>query len=443
MIGGNRLSRIAFLIEGPQWVLHRLFANYWLLAVCATVVAFPVALGLLALDRAGATAWLLANDLSPVASADTAKDFLGVSAGVNAAFITLYFSITLIVLSMAAGNLGVRLIDRWLERTLVRVSLAGLSFSLVVTLIAMLAVDHEGPLSQVPLLLLTCVLLLQSVNVAMLSVSLHGLGRTMFVDTSIDRLGRDACARSVSLKGIPKSDGQARNVLAAPREGYIENVDIEKLRSHFEDSDCRVTVLGAPGQHVLEGQPILRADCSFDKDAVARHIPIGRYRSDSQGVVFRIRLLVEIAARALSPAINDFYTALACADKLASVIESQTNTWIEDGEVAVHADAQWLELPGRDFHGLFRDPLSAFRQAACEYPSVAIRMIGNYDRIATRLEDDGAPASFTVFIRTLACELGEHTVAVSEYEQDREDVREAMRDCEAMWNKRDSERDSE
>ena len=115
------LKRISGL---PGWILHRLFASYWLLAVCAVLAALPFALAVLWLDREAATAWLLARDLATVATADPAKDFTGVAAGVNAAFITLYFSITLIVLSMAAGNLGARLIDRWIERPLVRVSLA-------------------------------------------------------------------------------------------------------------------------------------------------------------------------------------------------------------------------------------------------------------------------------------------------------------------------------
>ena len=119
----------------PEWIAHRLLANYWLLAVCAVIGAMPVALGILWLDREGGTAWLLARDLATVETSDTAKDFVGVAAGINAEFITLYFYITLIVLSMAAGNLGVRLIDRWVERPLVRVSIAGLSFCLIVSLV--------------------------------------------------------------------------------------------------------------------------------------------------------------------------------------------------------------------------------------------------------------------------------------------------------------------
>ena len=408
------------------WILHRLFASYWLLAVIAVLAAIPFAGSILWLDREGATDWLLARDLATVATSDTAKDFVGVAAGVNAAFITLYFSITLIVLSMAAGNLGVRLIDRWIERGLVRISIAGLAFTMIVSLFAMLAIDGEAPLEETPLLLVAVVFALQAVNVAMLSVSLHDLGRTMFVDTSIDRLREDACKRSIALE--PVSDGNVAygKTLSAPREGYVESIDLEKLRRVVCNDGVQVRVEVAPGQHVLKGQPLLRAGGGFDPERMKAAIAIGDYRSDAQGPVFRIRLLVEIAARALSPAINDFYTALACADKLAAVIESQTGSWIDDEALPALRDCPNLILMGQDFRGLFEDPMNAFRQAACQYPSVSIRMIDNYARIAQRIADRDGPTEMIDFLEKLAKELRDHADSVTSYEEDERAINRAF-----------------
>lgn len=410
----------------PGWVLHRMFASYWLLAVCAVFAAFPFTVALLHLDGEGATAWLIAQGLSPVSTADTAKDFVGVAAGINAAFITLYFSITLIVLSMAAGNLGVRLIDRWLERRLIRWSLGGLSFSLVVTLIAMLAIDAEASLPETPLATVLVVLLLQAINIAMLAVSLHGLGRTMFIDSSIDRLSRDAQARSLQLVGVVPPASQPYFTIDAPREGYIEDVDTDSLARLFDGQDFVIVVHAAPGQHVVKGDPLLSATADLPRDRVQRLLPIGPYRSDNQGVVFRIRLLVEIAARALSPAINDFYTAITCADKLAAIIESQTGTWIDEQHAPALAQARWLIVEGQDFRSLFEDPLNAFRQAACQYPSVAIRMIDNYARIARRQRINGAPDGLIELIGRLASELAGHARSVAQFEGDAEDIAQAL-----------------
>ena len=296
------------------------------------------------LDREGGTAWLLARDLATVETSDTAKDFVGAAAGINAAFITLYFSITLIVLSMAAGNLGVRLIDRWVER----------------------------PRAQ-----------------------------------STTQLLRTARRR-------------------APREGYVEDVDIQSFCKAFSRQQKLVVVHVAPGQHVMKGERLISSGAELDGHDIKRLIPLGAYRSDNQGVVFRIRLIVETAARALSPAINDFYTALTCADKLAAIIESQTSTYIADDHVPAPEGEEWLILVGQDFRGLFADPLSAFRQAACQYPSVSIRMIDNYARNAEGKEADGGSEGLVAMLRKLAKDLSDHAVAVAQFDKDRHDIREAF-----------------
>ncbi len=407
------------------WLLRKLVGNYWALAVLAVVAGVPLALAILALDRAGLTDWLIAADLAPVATSETARDFAGVAAGVNAAFISLYFSITLIVLSLAASNLGVRLIDRWLDKRLVRVSIAGLSFSLAVTLCAMLAIDPKADLAQTPLGLTALVLMLQLVNLAMLAVSLHDLGRSMFVDRAIAALCRDAASPSASI--APQLKGPSPNwttVLAAPRDGYVEGIDCAAVAAAAPDS-VAIRICAAPGRHVARGEALImvaggEASAPFDKRKLARAVPIGDYRSDGQGSVFRIRLLVEIAARALSPAINDFFTALACADAMMVVMREHRNAWVDKNHIACWADDPRVELPGQDFASLFGDPLAAFRQAAEDYPSVAIRMIDNSARlIAATGAPDARLAQWHGWLADQARAMGDHALSRAQHDADR------------------------
>ena len=412
------------------WILHRLVVNYWSLAVSAVLLAFPFVFLLLRADANGATAWLVARELEPVVAAATAKDFLAVAGGVNAAFITLFFSITLIVLSLAGSSLGVRLIDRWLESLFIRVSIAGLCFTLVVTLVAMLRVNDTASVDQIPQLTVAVVMLLQALNLAMLAVSLHHLGRTMFVDRSIHALAQDASERALALNGVPMDQAgrePPEHVVTAPREGYVENIDLAELRDMIGGtSDGRIRVLAAPGQHVLEGQPIYRCNPKFDERRLHHAMPIGHCRSNSQGAVFQIRVLVEIGARALSPAVNDFYTALSCADKLTRVMQHQAATWVDEENLPVLAEEPRIELPGQDFRGLFEDPMNAFRQAACQYPSVAIRMIDNYSRLAALLPDTIENEEMRAFLYRLASQLHDHARSVSEYAADQEDLDSAL-----------------
>ena len=413
------------------WILHRMVASYWALPLAGVLAAIPVAIAVLALDRAGLGAWMLANDLDPVATADTAKDLLAVAVGVNAAFITLYFSLTLLVLTVASSNLGVRLVDRWLDKRLVRVSLAGLSFTLIYSLAAMAAIDAEATKADTPVALVASVVFLQGVNVAMLTVALHDLGRTIFVDRSIDTLGKDAADGPVGVTSGERIDTDWACVVTSPREGYVEGNNLDRLQKRLGENAGRIRICAAPGQHVLQGDALVLIQSPLPGDMAAEDlrdtVPVGGFRSDGQGAVFRIRLLVEIAARALSPAVNDFYTALTAGDRLAAAMIGQRHNWVDGDSMPVFAKNASIELPGQDFRGLFTDPLNAFRQAACQYPSVSIRMIDNYARVRKKALDDGQSGEFGEFVAQCARQLRDHAASVTDYAGDRDDIMAAFR----------------
>lgn len=422
----------------PGWILHRVVASYWFLALCA-VISAPIALAaVLHLDRNGLTAWLLDRDLAPVETADAAKEVVGIIAGIDAAYITLYFSISLIVLTIAAGNLGVRLIDRWLGKRLVRVSIGGLSFTLIFTVLTLASVDSEAALADTPLTAVAASIGFLLINTAMLAVALHDLGRTMFVDSAIDELARDAARPRFKLEGAAPFTGKLAYRVAAPRDGYVEGMELDKLERRLAAHPGAIRICVAPGQHVLHGEALIALEHELATyDDILGDIPIGSFRSNSQGAVFQIRLLVEIAARALSPAVNDFYTALAVADALTEVIVGHRETWVDHGAMPVIGQSQTFELPGQDFRGLFQGPLAAFRQAAADYPSVAIHMIRNYRRICDILFANAVEVRREGLINFLydeAKSLSEHAAARAQHDADREHILTAFDEFRQMRN---------
>ncbi|HCH93912.1 MAG TPA: hypothetical protein DFK13_03440, partial [Erythrobacter sp.] len=111
-----------------QYVIHRLVANYWSLPLIAVFGAPLLGVAVLWTDRAFAGEWLFERGVTLLVAGDAAQDLAIAIVGVNAALLTLYWSVTLIVLTLATANLGVRLVDRWLDKVLTRVSVAGLTF---------------------------------------------------------------------------------------------------------------------------------------------------------------------------------------------------------------------------------------------------------------------------------------------------------------------------
>lgn len=411
-----------------DWMIHRLVANYWSLPLVAVLVA-PLLAGLvLWADAEGAGRWIHEQGLALFVSADTAQDVTAAIVGANAAFLTLYWSIVLIVLTLATGNLGVRLVDRWLDKGMVRLSMAGLTFCLVFSVIVFARIDAQAPIALVPHFALAAVLVLGAVNIGMLGVAIHDLGRTMFIDRSVAHIGREASSVAVPVVAAPPHDGNWEHVVPAPRDGYVQSIDLETITLELAGHRGAVRFCVAPGQHVLKGETLVRFEHAPPGDKpVLSAVPISDFRSGIESTVFQVRLLVEVAARAMSPGINDFYTAIACADQLAAAIAGHAETWVDDGMIAAYPPDPRFELPGQDFRSLFEAPLKAFRQSASEYPAVAIRMIDNLARLASLLGERQCPGGLLAFLEAAAGELCDHAAARTQFVSDRDDIAAAFR----------------
>ncbi len=81
-----------------------------------------------------------------------------------------------------------------------------------------------------------------------------------------------------------------------------------------------IRLLHRPGHFVVEGQPLANVWPAAAAPGVARALggahATGPHSTLTQDLSFAVDQLVEIAIRALSPAVNDTFTALACIDWL-------------------------------------------------------------------------------------------------------------------------------
>ena len=114
--------------------------------------------------------------------------------------------------------------------------------------------------------------------------------------------------------------------LLAADSGYIVDVDLDAVRGAVESGDAQVVISGLVGDPVVVGEEIgwvsgdhKSAVSSQVVDDVRSAVEVGLDRVISQDVGFGIRILVDIASLALSPAVNDPYTAVQVIDKLTIV----------------------------------------------------------------------------------------------------------------------------
>lgn len=143
------------------------------------------------------------------------------------------------------------------------------------------------------------------------------------------------------------SDNIQTKEIRTPKSGYVGLIDTERLVKMAENDGVVLEFLVHVGAYVLKDKAVMTVKsindpADLDLDAYCRCVKISIERTDVQDVEFGIQKLVEIALRAISPAINDPHTAIGCINRIATLISEidayhseSSNSYDENGNVRV------------------------------------------------------------------------------------------------------------
>jgi uncharacterized membrane protein len=221
-------------------------------------------------------------------------------------------------------------------------------------------------------------------------------------------------------------EASAGAVVLCARSGYFQHIDHGALVSAAKREGAKIILRFRPGQFVLHGEP-LAAVCPKDRGpqleaVIDRSVSIGRHRTLTQDSEFAIAQIIEIAIRALSPAVNDSYTGVACVDWLADALlilaekpPLEGNWYDLGGELRV-----WM--PDVRLERLVKLAFDQIRQASTQTPAVLIRQLDVIRRLAPRLP---APARTALADQANAIrEIASGSLVAMD-----------RRDLEAAWNR--------
>ena len=148
---------------------------------------------------------------------------------------------------------------------------------------------------------------------------------------------------------------------------------------------------------------------------------MGPNRTLVQDPAFAVDQLVEVAIRALSPAVNDTFTALNCIDWLGDCLCLTTRLTLPNGVYHGGGGVVRLVEPATDLEFLVKRASDKIREAGRGMPAVLIRQLENLDRVARALGDDPPSAAVA---RQAEMMLRASEESIPE-ESDRADVRAA------------------
>ena len=318
-------------------------SSFWFLPTVMAGGAVTLAFVTVALD-APVTDWLQrAWGWRFTGGAEGASAVLGSIAGSMITIAGVVFSMTLVALSLAASQLGPRMLRNFMRDTTTQVVLGTFVATFLYCLLVLRTIRRTEGIEFVPHLSVSLGVLFALVSVGVLiyfihhvSVSLQANEIVMRVSTEliegIDRLFPEQFERGTPRIGAEPPDTRFLNAferearpVGATGDGYLQAVDLGVLLALAMENKVVLRLEHRPGHYIVAGLPLVLVwpgDRVTDQLTAGIHsaFTLGSQRIPRQDIECAVNQLVEIAVRALSPGLNDPFTAIACVDRLGSAL---------------------------------------------------------------------------------------------------------------------------
>ncbi|MES1924073.1 DUF2254 domain-containing protein [Salinisphaera sp. T31B1] len=317
-------------------IWNELRSSYWFVPTVMSILAALASFALIAIDRVIGNEWVNAVPWVYQVQAEGARGLLTTVAGSMIGVAGVTFSITIAALSYTTSTLGPRLLTNFMNDTGNQVTLGTFVSTFVYCLLLLRTIQagDDTAATFVPHLAMLFAIFMAVASLAVLIYFIHHITESLHVSNVVGNVARDLDAaiddyerRSIEAAQqpsafLPSDFSDTAVAVRADGDGYIQNLIYRSLVNQAVQHDLVLRIERGPGDFVATGQTLLKAWPAgrVDDDVTAALVDAyawGRQRTQSQDVFFLVNELVEIAARALSPGINDPYTAMGCLDWLS------------------------------------------------------------------------------------------------------------------------------
>lgn len=332
-------------------IANGLGESYWFVPTVMAIAAGLLAIAMVWLDSHHMATWMDRLSWFHAARPSGARSLLSAIGGSMIGVAGTTFSVTIAAVVYASGQYGPRLLSNFMSDRGNQVTLgtfiATFLYSLVVLRTIRSPGEAAGEAAFVPQLAILVGILLVLCSIAVLIYFIHHVPSRIHINSVIERIGSRLLSeidrrfptivgREAEADDDPRlpaafrpeaSPEQAalRVCIPAAAAGYIQLIDTDALIAIARARDLVVRLQYQPGDFVRRHSVLMEAvpRDRVGEDAVRalrETVAAGSRRTALQDLRFLIDELVEIAARALSPGVNDPFTANACLDWLGAAL---------------------------------------------------------------------------------------------------------------------------
>jgi uncharacterized membrane protein len=424
------------LLRGSGWRREALRTNLWLVPAVEVAGAVVLFAATYALDRAafardfGLPSWLLSG------SPDAARQILIAIAAAIITVVGVVFSIVIVALTLTSTQFGPRMLRNFIRDRGTQVTLGTFVATFVYAVLALGSIGQGGP-AFVPRISITVTLALMVADLAVLIYFLHHITIQIQLPHVIAGIAGDLAAAIELQAGHGAADSgraAARLVaglhgpggeVAAPRSGYLQYIQHRLLIRLAAELGVVIHLRYRPGHFLVQGHPYATVWPADAAGRVARELSrahvTGPYRTLAQDVSFGVDQLVEIAIRALSPAVNDTFTALTCIDWIGDSLCNVTGRWHPTRVYRDAAGIVRLVTTETTYERLVQRAFEKIRQSGRGMPAVMIRQL---DALAKIMERATAPEDRQLLLDQAAM-IERLSLSSVDEESDRADIQRA------------------
>lgn len=325
LVGMDPMLRLAALRE-------ELRQSLWFLPTGAVVVALVVGFATGRVDSPPG------GDLDRLLFSGDNDSARGLLSTLFGAFVTVtgvVFSLTIVALQIASQQFSPRLLRTFLRNRGTQVTLSVFLGTCAFLTAVLQALPSDG--AAVPRLAVTLALVLSLGSLGTLVYFIHHITRSIRVEAimlGVERETVDAIRAiypgTADVPAVHPDPPPGAAVLLADRSGYLQAVDLPELVEATRAAGAVVRLNPKIGSHVARGELLawiwpdrpgaLVVDPQRLEERVSEGLQLGFDRAMRQDVTFGIGQLVDIAIRAISPAINDPRTAVEATHHLAVLV---------------------------------------------------------------------------------------------------------------------------
>lgn len=443
----NGLSIRAWLVPLSEQVRN----SYWFVPSLMAIGAIGLSLVTTDVDSLLGSNWLDDINWLNANQPEGARAVLSTVAGSMITVAGVTFSMTILSISSTTSQVGPRLLNNFMadkaNQFTLGVFIATFLYCLMVLRTVRSAeslppgVDSGMELASafVPHLSVMVGVLLAIASVGVLIFYIHHIPETIHVSNIVANVGRQldrgidgqfpnrigesqngGCGdERVSL--LPPLFDESAARICSRAVGYLQYIDGDGLIAIAREHDLILHVQPSPGDFVTRSSVLLLASPRerIDEDLqheLASMFISGAQRSATQDLRFLINQLVEVAMRALSPGVNDPFTAISCMEWLQSTLEKlaerdlpKSARYDEDGKLRVIA----APVTFATFASLVFDQLRQYVAADRNASLKMMEMLGNLTVHATSPSDRRLLARHACALRRACSQAQNDTRATS------------------------------